>query len=147
MNTKSPLRCTRTALARGQAALLAFVFVAAQLGGFVHEVFEQHTRCAEHGEVVHVDTLARAAAQGAPLVADGGGDCDALRDDSSAAGNDGHEHCYLSMSTRERLAPAVPVHSVGLVATPERVHAASPPAAPAERERYTIAPKTSPPQA
>ena len=154
MRSRSVSTNMRSMILQGQAALLALVFVAGQLGSQLHAVSERHARCPEHGELVHVDALPLAAATGpiAATAATGGlasdnasGEADALRRDASAAEGHEHDHCYLCPVSRERLGtvpsagaitaamPAVVAHSLPAVLTQSG------------RPRYVIAPKTSPP--
>ena len=117
---------------------LLALFLQGSSGG--HMLLIEHTRCAEHGELVHGseahdhDAFTHAEA-----------DRLAFQSGSKDASAEAHEHCALSVDRRD--------------ATPSIVHAkvarcpiaASPSAAPdapfilGAAERFRIAPKNSPP--
>ena len=120
---------------RALAALIGFVFVLANLAGFVHEATTIHVRCAEHGELVHGETGAAIAASHA-----------AVAPDTGATESRGHEHCGLASVMRQsRCAPKPPA----LVLAPVTILAAAtaPDTVATIRDAsvYRIAPKTSPP--
>lgn len=141
MSTRPATTHQRSTLIQGHAALLAIVFVVSQIGSYVHAAFEDHARCPEHGELIHVDELPRTSA--GPVATS---EHDALLDASAGANDHAHEHCYLCPVSRDRTAPAAQAdHGVSaempavVTLAPEAV------AAPGGRATYTIAPKTSPP--
>jgi hypothetical protein len=143
---------------QGQAALLALVFVAGQLGSHLHAVSERHARCPEHGELIHVDALPLAAATGPMATTAAGrdtatdtasdtalGGADALRRDASAADGHEHDHCYLCPVSRERLGTVPTVGAVAAAMPAVVAHSLPAVVAQSGRPRYVIAPKTSPP--
>ncbi len=152
MRSRSVSTHMRSMILQGQAALLALVFVAGQLGSHVHAVSERHVRCPEHGELIHVDALPLAAgpvaatAATSPASGTAPGEADALRNDASAVDGHEHDHCYLCPVSRERLG-TIP-NAGALAAVMPAVVAHSLPAVVAQsgRPRYVIAPKTSPPR-
>lgn len=147
----------RSVILQGQAALLALVFVASQLGSHLHAVVERHARCPEHGELIHVDALPLAARTGpvaamgeahgtAPHAAADTAPGHALRNDAPEADGHEHDHCYLCPVSRERLG-TVPNEGALAAAVPAVVaHSLPAVAAQSGRPRYVIAPKTSPPR-
>jgi hypothetical protein len=135
----------RARILQGQAALLALVFVASQLGSHLHAATEHHARCPEHGELVHVEMDAPLAAAAAAKT-DGAASPEgaALRNGAAAEGHE-HEHCYLCPVSRERLGT---IPNTDTIAAAAPVAVASPqPAVVAHggQPRYVLAPKTSPP--
>jgi hypothetical protein len=136
---------TRSMLLQGQAALVALVLVASQIGSHLHAATERHARCPEHGELVHVDELPRAAATSA--VAASAAASDALRDTSAASDEHAHEHCYLCPASRERLAPGQDAGVIAAVLPAAVSHPLPAVASAPGQPRYVIAPKTSPPAA
>jgi hypothetical protein len=148
MRSRSLSTHMRSMILQGQAALLALVFVAGQLGSHLHAVSERHVRCPEHGELIHVDELPPAAGPMAATAATSPapGDVDAVRKDASAADGHEHDHCYLCPVSRERLG-TIP-NAGALASVMPAVVAHSLPAVVAEsgQPRYVIAPKTSPPR-
>jgi hypothetical protein len=139
----------RSMIQQGQAALLALVFVAGQLGSYLHAATEHHARCPEHGELVHVDALPLAATgpmatppTGPEAVPD---DADALRSGAAAADGHEHDHCYLCPVSRERLGTMPSADAIAAVMPAVVAHSLPAVVAPSGRPRYIIAPKTSPP--
>lgn len=137
---------------QGQAALLALVFVAGQLGSYLHAATEHHARCPEHGELVHVDALPLAAtgpkatpATTATTPEARSGDADALRNGPAAGDGHEHEHCYLCPVSRERLGTMPSADAIAAVMPAMVAHSLPAVVAPSGRPRYVIAPKTSPP--
>lgn len=130
----------RSLLMQGQTALLALVFVASQLGSYLHAATEHHARCPEHGELIHVEATAGTGIAAATADAPEGA---ALR--SAADEEHEHDHCYLCPVSRER--PGTVSHTGAIAAmTPAVIEHALPAAAShTGRPRYVIAPKTSPP--
>jgi hypothetical protein len=155
MRSRSASTNVRSMMLQGQAALLALVFVAGQLGSLLHAVSERHARCPEHGELVHVDALPLAAATG-PMAATAAtgrdtatetdlGDADALRGTASTGEGHEHDHCYLCPVSRERLGPVPNTGAIAAVTPAEVAHSLPAVVAPSGRRGYVIAPKTSPP--
>lgn len=141
MPTRSVSHHARSRILQGQAALLALVFVASQLAGYLHAATEHHARCPEHGELIHVDAPAEAASR--PAVATPAEDDHALR--TAAADDHEHDHCYLCPVSRERLGTVPDTGALAAVLPAEIGHATPAAVAPTGRPRYIIAPKTSPP--
>lgn len=133
---------------RGMSALLMLSFVLAQLGSFAHALAERHERCAEHGELIHVEASAAADALEAPAA---GHEHDHEHGDTPVlaaapdAGEHGHDHCHLGPLTRE----TQPVERAEFALAPPvqpGLSAALPPlSTPRTSARYAFAPKTSPP--
>src|SRR5690606_8046906 len=123
----------------------ALVFVASQLGSYLHAATERHVRCPEHGELVHLAHTDELPPTTGTTAAAGPDGADALRNGAGAGDGHEHEHCYLCPVSRERLG-TVPDGSEIAVAMPA-VLAHSYPAVVAQsgQPRYVIAPKTSPP--
>jgi hypothetical protein len=144
MLSRSASTHMRAMILQGQAALLALVFVAGQLGSHLHAATEHHARCPEHGELVHVDAPL-AAGTVAMAAATSPGDSDALR--NAAAGVDGHEHdhCYLCPVSRERLGTTPNADAIAAVMPAVVAHSLPAMVAHGGQPRYIIAPKTSPP--
>lgn len=120
---------------RWYAAALTMLFVVGQGLSFAHRLVEQHAICAEHGEVIHVQS--------------GSGEPAEAREVSAAPaldGEGGHAHCLAGATRREDfLAPAFPdvaiagMHAAGV---PGVVAVASPLTG---IELLLLAPKSSPP--
>ncbi|GAB4536768.1 MAG: hypothetical protein Tsb0020_51500 [Haliangiales bacterium] len=127
--------------------MLALVFLAGQLGGLAHETTFVHSYCAEHGERVHSDVheLAKHSAAAGELRAHRDQQRVSDRDDPS--GDPEHEHCPLSIASRE---PAAVAHTPSVTAAAAPARVATWPAQAATDARiagYRLAPKTSPPAA
>jgi hypothetical protein len=120
---------------RHGAAILVATFLVGQLTGLVHQATVQHSRCPEHGELVHGRQVAGQWA---------GPGIEARQ--VPQAPRDDHDACQLELATHERIAP--PDAPLAVAAAPEATHQA---AVPAERVAagslaiYLTAPKTSPP--
>ena len=126
-----------------QAALIALTFLLGGLIGRVHEATTTHVRCAEHGELVHVGTV---ASKGLGALTRATSDAVA-RDVSDTKPHDvghEHEHCLLASvllgTMAVRCAPAIP-----LLASVDDPIVVSPPPFVRYSELYRTAPKTSPP--
>lgn len=132
---------------QAQAALLAVVFVASQVGSYLHAATEHHARCPEHGELIHVDApLATEAMAMETATAPGSStDGDALRSDADGADGHDHDHCYLCPVSRERLGTVPNAHVITPVMAAAVAHARPGVVAHSGQSRYVIAPKTSPP--
>lgn len=104
-----------------------------------HHVLVTHTRCAEHGELVHTDEHSAHVAPLHEAEAE-----HASVDAGEAAHSDDHEHCTASTDRRKALQAAAyaGVHAVVVVANVSRVVV---PGDVPGRAVHVIAPKTSPP--
>ena len=131
-------RTLRPAPLRRLGATLALWFWASQVLGGLHLATVLHGRCAEHGEVVHVE--------GHGGSTDGGSTDGGAGLGQGAEGGDSHDHCVV-VASRETPAD-VPVLAVADFARPPADFvppiALRPIVRPTER-RYLLAPKTSPP--
>jgi hypothetical protein len=138
-----------------RALLLIAALLVGKVATFVHQAAVTHTRCAEHGELVHGEETAAADRAGGLAgwyqalrhrAADLGADpADELR--RLAAGDDhDHDHCWATSATRIRAAQAD--RSGALPAPPESAAVRG-----VDRIQrtggalYRTAPKTSPPTA
>ncbi len=155
MRSRSVSTHMRSMILQGQAALLALMFVAGQLGSQWHALTERHARCPEHGELVHIDamtgplpatmTMTAAAVTGAEA-GTAAGDADALRDGAAAADGHEHDHCYLCPVSRERLGMVPNAGAISAAMPAVVAHSLPAVIAQSGRQRYVIAPKTSPPR-
>ena len=136
---------TRSMILQAQAALLAVVFVASQVGSYLHAATEHHARCPEHGELIHVDAppaADTAATETAPGTTHDG---HALRNGTHGADSHEHDHCYLCSVSRERLGTVPSAETTAPVMAAVVAHAQPAVVAHSGQSRYVIAPKTSPP--
>ncbi len=120
---------------RHGAALLVATFLVGQLTGLVHQATVQHSRCAEHGELVHGRQV---AGQWAGLGVEAHRVPQAPRDD--------HDACELDLATHERIAS--PEAPAAIDAAPAAEGQVAPPLARVLGDSlaiYLTAPKTSPP--
>lgn len=129
----------RTGLGRA-ALLLAALLLGAQALDFGHRLAQAHEICAEHGELVHVDTSSLQA--DAARCGDGASQpAAAPREDSAAS----HEHCGLAALGQPSLPTPIPAAAVSL---PLEASRELPPVA-SERTSgiplFLLAPKQSPP--
>jgi hypothetical protein len=126
---------TPWALRRHGAAFLVATFLVGQLFGLVHQATVQHSRCAEHGELIHGRSVAGEWS---------GAWAEAHRVPRSPRGD--HDACDLDVIGHERVAPPDPPAAVDVPPAPERA-AARPHARQlgASLALYLTAPKTSPP--
>ncbi len=115
----------------------AFCLVA-QVLGTMHMALVQHTRCAEHGELVHAGE--DAALPSLPAVSD---DVDVVAERAADVDADAHEHCEVFFE-RERAVTVEP-GSAALAWTPAAVVPLTPVVLPPLSRLYAGAPKTSPP--
>jgi hypothetical protein len=121
---------------RHGAALLVATFVVSQLSGLVHQATVQHSRCPEHGELVHGRQVAGQWASSTGIEAR----------QVPQAPRDDHDACELELAMHERVAPPDPPPAID--AAPEGARDV---ALPLERVTadslavYLTAPKTSPP--
>ncbi len=128
----------RASRPRAPGALLAFLMLWASVGGIFHYSVVSHTRCADHGEIVHGD----GAEEAAPPVRFSDGPN--FLPEEPEQGDHGHEHCVFKHVVRARIVSAlteqVAPHSPAL----------APPMCASERPITTLAlfrlaPKHSPP--
>jgi len=106
----------------------------------VHILLVQHTRCPEHGELVHSSRthhhLLETHADPYPSVSDG------TRD---ASAEEGHEHCSLSAHRRDALVSFAETGALArILEAPHDVMLADAFVL-ADSVRFRVAPKTSPP--
>src|SRR6185437_459604 len=92
------------------AVMAAAIF--AQLLSLSHEMTVRHFRCAEHGELTHVASLAVAGASAEAL---SGRTHAAVRAPERQAG-DGHEHCGVAFTIEGSSCAPSPGGSIGAVA-------------------------------
>jgi hypothetical protein len=132
-----------------------------QLAGISHQVVVRHSRCAEHGELVHGDAphgaLAGAAARrddanrfgsasdaGSSAAAEGRRDGVARFERAAESGPDEHEHCAVLSDQRKVLAatraPVICARELS-ISSAAVLHASGD----AGRRVLSFAPKTSPP--
>jgi hypothetical protein len=128
-----------TARARGPfwiAGVLACLLP--QLAGIAHHVMVQHSRCAEHGELVHTGIVASATDSRRDLATPS-----LQRSASDAA--ESHEHCAIVVESRKLLisAPTLALADAPTMVEATRWLLATTPDT--GRSRYSFAPKTSPP--
>jgi hypothetical protein len=112
-----------------------------QLSAVAHQVLVRHSRCVEHGELVHSAALAQGIGHSARDV----NDARPRFERSAESGPESHEHCAAVFEQRRTLAatPAEVLH-VAESASPVALALLNGPDA--GREVYDFAPKTSPPQ-
>ena len=143
MSLRSPILASRSARTwfRLQAATLVLLFVTSHVASLVHATTELPVRCAEHGELIHLDVADAATLR----QADGHKAHDALWAGTAPVPEHAHEHCQTCSQLR---APAldsrqhstsiafdVPAASNAFAFETSRIAAVP----------YQIAPKTSPP--
>lgn len=125
------------------ATLVATVCLAAQAFALAHLFLVVHTRCAEHGEVIHEDAHATPrTSQAAPA-----GDLTTWDDAAPADSHDGADHHCETFAERRDVRTDRPVDPSVLVVvaatpTPLLLEARAP-----ARPLYRLAPKVSPPHA
>jgi hypothetical protein len=113
----------------------------AQLASLSHEMTVRHFRCAEHGELTHVATIAMTGV--APPSRTGG---PALR--AEVAGRaDAHEHCSVAFTVQGSAPAPSPVVSGAVAAPPPIVTPVAPRLERGRTVALAAAPKTSPPRA
>jgi hypothetical protein len=114
------------------------LFLQGSSGG--HMLLVEHTRCAEHGDLVHAGETHH---HGAAEVDEA--DVVTLHGAPAESGEESHEHCAFSADRRDALASAAGTQALRW--TPEEAIAASPVAHRHESrpELFRVAPKTSPP--
>jgi hypothetical protein len=124
------------------AVMAAAIF--AQLLSLSHEMTVRHFRCAEHGELTHVASV---ALTDAPAAAETGRAHPAARAPEREAG-DVHEHCGVAFTVEGSSCTPSPGGAVGTVQAPAAARPAPSLAAPTGRAFVLAsAPKTSPPLA
>ena len=141
-----------TGASRVVAVLLAALTLAAPLTGYLHLALVEHTRCAEHGELIEGARAARpdhaALASPAPPALVFVDRSSRVEDGAVPAEHGhGHEHCLLSPFRRERAScgAALAVAPVHDVAADEHASAVASAPRTGAIALYRIAPKNSPP--
>lgn len=145
MNGRSAQRLGKRPLHRGGAALLAFLFLAGNLGAVLHAAAERHARCPEHGHLIHIeDDAAQPHVVEVDLDAAESGTMVIRSAKPTADGHD-HEHCHICQISRKRALPGQA--TTILVAPTTELHQprTSTVVLRADIARYILAPKTSPP--
>ncbi len=126
----------RSQLGRCFVLLGLFAWVATLLGSQLHHVFVQHTICAEHGEVLEVDSSSTGQVVVAPERVDG--------PVISAPEQDGHEDgCATDLVPLEVVSATVSIAIPAVLAVSQgkrHLHSAAPRGPP-----LAFAPKTGPP--
>ena len=123
-----------------QSAVVLGLFITGASAEFFHSVTTQHIRCADHGEMVHLEGAAEGAAERVEHRHSH------LRGQPTAAVSDGHEHCQNSVLLRKKyIAGKTATHLARgpqcvTDPTPNLVHTA-----PTRDQRLRSAPKNSPP--
>lgn len=112
-------------------------FLAMSIGGVAHHAVERHQRCAEHGELIHVEVA------GGTVVVEASANPAIERGDLQQ--EDAHDHCDIAMASRDHAtAPGgdtptcVDLEDQPAASIAPRLAASGP-------ARYRLAPKTSPP--
>ena len=114
------------------------LFLQGSSGG--HMLLVEHTRCAEHGELVH-DGKAHhheGASHAHSSLA-------AFQGASEEASDEAHEHCALTVDRRDALAVIAEAQSSAPVVEREPLFTFTRQVVPFETGRFRIAPKNSPP--
>ena len=125
---------------RGACVLAGLLGLFLQGSSAGHMLLVQHTRCAEHGELVH----SRDAHQH-PAGEHSHADAGAVHEMPGPGSDEAHDHCALSVDRRDAIVSiCAPVCSTQSFETP---HAFGPNEAfgVARATRFRIAPKNSPP--
>lgn len=130
-----------SAMIRRSCTLLAVVglFLQGSTGG--HMLLVEHTRCAEHGDLVHGDQQAHEHAARADEVAD----VHAFEGASDTGPEAAHEHCSDSAERRDAAAEIKNASFVALVDSRDTCAHPASPWHPEPAPRYRTAPKNSPP--
>jgi hypothetical protein len=134
------------------AAVTVFAFLLGNLGSLIHQATTTHTRCPEHGELIHGEEAAAADHAGQALelqladdrLARPSGDTARVRALPLAANHE-HEHCLVTAPTRERADPAAQAPGDLAPACERSALALADNPGSAGRPLYRTAPKTSPP--
>ena len=100
----------------------------------------EHTRCAEHGELVHDG---EAHHHGGPSHDESG--LPVFRGASEEGSDEAHEHCVLTADRRDALPLSVDAQASPPVAEREQSFTLTHPFIPFETRRCRVAPKNSPP--
>jgi hypothetical protein len=117
-------------------ALIACLCLAAQSFALAHLFLVVHSKCAEHGEVVH----------GQHHEADASGLTHLVSSDGDLAATDDHDHCQTFAEPRDhRIAP--PVLGIDVLAPIAAACASETATVVTPRALYRLAPKASPPHA
>lgn len=105
-----------------------------------HMLLVEHTRCAEHGELVH---KADAHHHEGPSHDESG--LPVFRGASEDGSDEAHEHCALTADRRDALPLIVDAQASAPVAEVEQSFTLTHPFIPFETRRFRVAPKNSPP--
>lgn len=126
-------------LTHNMRTVLTLLCLVAQGVSVGHHVLVTHTRCAEHGELVHAEDHAAHGASAHAVESE-----HASIDVGETADSEDHDHCEASTDRRKALHASlyVGVHAVVAVANVSLVVVSE---AASGRAVHVIAPKTSPP--
>jgi hypothetical protein len=134
-------RATAAARTFTVAVMAAAIF--AQLLSLSHEMTVRHFRCAEHGELTHVASLASVGALEGPS-----GRAQAAVGAPAREAGDSHEHCGVAFTVEGSSCTPSPGGPVGAVAPAPAVRPSPARVVPGGRAFVLAsAPKTSPPSA
>jgi hypothetical protein len=122
--------------------LIAALCLAAQALVLGHYVLVEHTRCAEHGELLHAVESAQAHRLGGASAADPNGD--ALRR-GEVAHDEGHDHCATTSDRRKSLCASAVEGTPLRVDSLVRFYEHGIQIVDVDAAIYCVAPKTSPP--
>ena len=137
---RPPLGLPESTMIQRACALAALLALFLQGSGGGHMLLVEHTRCAEHGELVHEGG---AHHHGAPERAET--NSVAFRSSPADGSEEAHEHCALAADRRDALVAIVEAQvSAYLIEARQSVTPAYA-FVPADAERFRIAPKSSPP--
>ncbi len=127
----------RSLVIRRACGTLAILVLFLQSAGGGHMLLVEHTKCAEHGDLVH-------SAHGHSVNLAPNADR-SLRSPFNTEDEASHEHCSLATERRDAVTPIVDAWVIGTLTidAPDRFGAA---VAPSEiAPRFRLAPKNSPP--
>ena len=123
--------------------VVGFVCLSAQFTAALHMVLVEHVRCAEHGELVHVDgdqhadharADQRGVSSGGPTISSSSGD-----------GDHGHDHCLICSERRKLALLPTTIPELRAPEGGDVLLALCPDASLYTPRIYSYAPKTSPP--
>jgi hypothetical protein len=114
------------------------LFLQGSSGG--HMLLVEHTRCAEHGELVHGGEAHHHVG-----AAHDESDFRAFQTGSDGASGEAHQHCALIADRRDALVSIGNAQSAPLAASTVQSLVAEQGLVAAETQRFRIAPKNSPP--
>jgi hypothetical protein len=138
------LRATRhlpgSTMIRGACALGGLIALLLQGSSGGHMLLVEHTRCAEHGELVHVDEGHHHP--GAWRVETDGA---AFLGTSNEGSDEAHEHCAPVVDREDGLLHVTAAQCSPSLAGPDQPAMSTRAPAPVDRRRFRIAPKNSPP--